>query len=352
MKRLGLVLLMALWLGGAAHAAQKYELILLDSLDNYARTYATAINNNGEVVGACMDLQGHSRATYWDPHNNYAPVDIGTLGGADTSRALGINDSGDVVGVAYFASGGPKQAFIWNAMTRNIVALQGPPGSMSDQVYSIGDNGQASGHSDLPAGWRACIFELGKPGADISAGYTSEVVGFSDSGWVAGNENSFRTNNVPKAVLGQGTFQEITSLTPGNIYSSARAINKNGVVVGSYDSGGFNDHAFLWDGSLRDLGTLGGTLSNALAINNSRQVVGWSYTTSGLTSAFLHQPGKGMFDLNNLEVAGKPYGYRFLEGHGINNRGEIVGGGNPALAFLLRPQVMDIGSLIMLLLFD
>ena len=352
MKRLGLLLLVVLWLGGAAHAAQKYELILLDSLDDYARTYATAINNNGEVVGACKDLQGNSRATYWNPNNNYAPVDIGTLGGADTSLALGINDSGDVVGVAYFRAGGPKQAFIWNARTRNIVALQGLPDSTSNYVYSIGDNGQASGYSDLPAGRRACIFELSQPGADISAGYTSEVVGFSDSGWVAGNETSFRTNNVPKAVVGEGNFLEITSLTPGTLFSLAHAINKNGIVVGSYDAGGFDAHAFLWDGSLHDLGTLGGTLSNALAINNSRQVVGWSYTTSGLTSAFLHQPEKGMSDLNNLDVVGKPYGYWFLEGQGINNRGEIVGMGNPALAFLLRPRVMDIGAFIMLLLSD
>ena len=37
---------------------------------------------------------------------------------------------------------------------------------------------------------------------------------------------------------------------------------------------GFASHAFLWDGEIHDLGTLGGEQSGAVAINNLGQVVG------------------------------------------------------------------------------
>ncbi len=349
MKRLGLLLLMVLGLGGAAHAAPRYELILLDSLEDYVYSFATAINNRGEVVGFCTDLDGNARATYWDPNNNYAPVNIGTLGGADTSMALGINDSGDVVGVAYMLAYNRGQAFIWNAKTRYIVALQGLPDSEGDVVYSIGNNGKACGFSNIrDLGYRACIFQRDKPGVDISYGFSNHAIGFGDSGKVVGNENSSRTNNVGKAVVGQGDFKEITSLTPGEIGSGAQAVNKNGFVVGSS-----NSHGFLWDGSLHDLGTLGGTTSQALAINDSCYVAGWSYTTKGETSAFLFLPGTAMMiDLNLLEVMGKPSGLRFTEAHGINDGGEIVGYSKPQLAFLLRPRISDLEALIMLLLLN
>ena len=49
----------------------------------------------------------------------------------------------------------------------------------------------------------------------------------------------------------------------------------------------------------RDLGTLGGLGSRALAINGSGQIVGTSVTASGQTHAFLWQEG-AMIDLGTL----------------------------------------------------
>ena len=68
---------------------------------------------------------------------------------------------------------------------------------------------------------------------------------------------------------------------------------------------------------LTDLGTLGGSESEALGLNDAGQVVGWSLTADGNTRAFLYDGGT-MSDLGTL-------GGPDSEAHGINNQGQIVG---------------------------
>ncbi len=82
------------------------------------------------------------------------------------------------------------------------------------------------------------------------------------------------------------------------------------------------ERAFLHrDGRIHDLGSLGGTKSFPASINNSRQIVGYSYTDKGEIRAFLYQKGQ-MFDLNRLIAPSK---YSILESaHFINERGDIV----------------------------
>ena len=68
--------------------------------------------------------------------------------------------------------------------------------------------------------------------------------------------------------------------TLGGTNSYAQGINTSGQVVGdSYTPSGLIVHAFLYSaGAMTDLGTLGGTSSDALGINASGQVVGFSAT--------------------------------------------------------------------------
>src|SRR5213080_4303909 len=102
---------------------------------------------------------------------------------------------------------------------------------------------------------------------------------------------------------------------PADTMSGASAVNEAGQVVG-WSQGSYPDpiHAFLWEnGTMTDLGTLGGSTARAYDINDKGQVVGVSSTSSGLNHAFLWEDGT-MTDLGTL---GGPDSYAY----GLDNRG-------------------------------
>jgi len=94
--------------------------------------------------------------------------------------------------------------------------------------------------------------------------------------------------------------------------------------------------------TLTDLGTLGGTSSSGININDNGQVVGSAYTMGNTAShAFLYSSGT-MFDLNGLVTAGLG-GSTLSVATDINDSGQIVatacGGpyGNFCQAYRLDP---------------
>ena len=68
---------------------------------------------------------------------------------------------------------------------------------------------------------------------------------------------------------------------------------------------------------MQDLGTLGGTSSNANSINNKREVVGRSTLANNAIRGFLYKEGI-MYDLGTLGGAA-------TVAFGINDKSEIVG---------------------------
>jgi probable HAF family extracellular repeat protein len=109
--------------------------------------------------------------------------------------------------------------------------------------------------------------------------------------------------------------------TFGGPTSEAHAINNAGQVVGYANLADGSPHAFLWsEGSMRDLGTLGGANSWARGINDAGQVVGWAELADShyYHHAFLWSGGT-MQDLGTL-------GGSWSEASGINIAGQVVGG--------------------------
>src|SRR4051812_15051028 len=108
--------------------------------------------------------------------------------------------------------------------------------------------------------------------------------------------------------------------TLGGALSEATAVNASGQAVGSSSTDTGQTHAFSWTqaGGMVDLGTLGGNTSGAEAVNASGEVVGSSLTATGETHAFLWTSGGGMTDIGTL-------GGNFSAPAAVNNSGQIVG---------------------------
>ncbi|WP_169978504.1 DUF3466 family protein [Tautonia rosea] len=179
------------------------------------------------------------------------------------------------------------------------------------------------------------------PGADSNF---SRGFAINDSGTVVGESS----NNTSRAFMFRdGTLSDLGTL--GGASAVAHGINAHHQVVG-ISSTGTQSNAFLWeDGTMTNLGTLGGNFSRAWAINDGGQVVGVSRVTGNTTShAFLHD-GNSMIDLGSLGGAD-----RFSEALAINASGLIVGrssldiGGNSVQRATLWDGVgsmIDLGTL-------
>jgi probable HAF family extracellular repeat protein len=178
--------------------------------------------------------------------------------------------------------------------------------------------------------------DLGQP-----YGSSTYASGVNDAGQVVGEADS--ATQVHGYIFQNGTF---TDLRPLGI-REANAINFVGQVAGK----NINAHAVLYSGgSATDLGTLGGTVSTAIGINNSGMVVGESEITflSSVTHAFLYVNGQ-MTDLGSL-------GGTFCSAGGISPDGTMItgsgwtvpfqpGGPNTRHAFLYSNGVMhDLGT--------
>jgi len=144
----------------------------------------------------------------------------------------------------------------------------------------------------------------------------------------------------------------------------ANGINDSGQVVGTYllndpvDPAFKSERAFIWSSGsgMQDLGTFddpSGSWANALGVNNSGQVVGWSSLQQNATTPIFHAIlwSGGMQDLGTLP------GWGNSKAHGINDSGQVVGNGFNSFnasfpdsftdghAFLWSGGMQDLGTL-------
>jgi probable HAF family extracellular repeat protein len=118
-------------------------------------SFATAINENGDVVGYSDDSASSSidnhRATLWQAGGG-AAIDLGTYGTDFASRAYAINGQGVIAAVSLPANGSGfgQEIFVIDGMARSLIAeyLTG-----DQSIQDINDNGTVVGYINSQAFW-------------------------------------------------------------------------------------------------------------------------------------------------------------------------------------------------------
>jgi probable HAF family extracellular repeat protein len=178
---------------------------------------------------------------------------------------------------------------------------------------AINDAGQVAGgigsYADAPYVWkRGVTSRMADLPGTCCGGATFAV---SPHGWTTGQAGGH-------AFLWDGAGTP-TDLTPGG-GGTGYAVNDLGHVAGTDNVTG---HAFFYDGTMHNLGTLGGASSEARGLTAGDVVVGFASTATGHTHAFRWTLAGGMVDL------GLPPGATDAWAYAINSNGVVVGNAGP-----------------------
>ncbi len=248
-------------------------------------------------------------------------VDLGTLGG-DTSRALSINDIGFVVGESR-KPGSLVNPFLWTA--RSGMLDLGNPLNTHTRAVKVNQAGHVlceTFNSNIFRGmvWTptAGLVDIGS--LDPKAPFT-QVRAINQEGVVVGASRD-KTGHL-RAFVWSAPSGMLDLGIPGD--SEAWAINDLGQVVGYTEqtfSTGVQTRAFFWDpiDGLRFVRPEGAPLSIATALNNNGQVVGYAEFEDGYPHAFLWSREKGLVNLGMVSSD-----FPISLATAVNDLGQVVG---------------------------
>ncbi|QSA95627.1 hypothetical protein [Methylococcus sp. EFPC2] len=325
-------------------AAPRIEFQGLGTLGG-ATSSARGLNDHGQIVGSSRIGDGPDVHAFL--YSDGAMQDLGTLGGFD-SVATGINNRGQIVGHSQFIriAETSSHGFIYsNGVMRDVGLLDRVKGFSA--ANAINDEGVVAGHAAqlgpitnttisraivLSNGSMTDIGALG----GVNSGRESSANAINASGQIVGvSENGGIETRTREAFIYSGGVMRSLGLL-GGTFSEATAINDGGEIAGNVMVTRIPDvrHAFRYvNGTMRDLGTLGGPSSAANAINNSGQIVGHADITGTPLPQRLDPVKEGqhatlwngnvIHDLNTLA----PTGWTLTDAAAINRYAQIVGTG-------------------------
>jgi probable HAF family extracellular repeat protein len=139
----------------------------LPPLPGDSTSAATAINDLGQVVGIsgdCYIAVGYSSARHAVLWQNGVPTDLGNIGGDAWNTPTAINNHGTIVGFANTAPGMARSfvGFIWTP-AGGMKSLGKLPGDLRSEAFGINERGQIVGLSrGGPYVFRAVLWQNGK----------------------------------------------------------------------------------------------------------------------------------------------------------------------------------------------
>jgi probable HAF family extracellular repeat protein len=281
-----------------------------------------SINNQTWLAGYSRLTDNQSRhAALW---RNGSVLDLGTLGGPNSSVTWGVKDTqGVIVGISQTADPEPLGEF-WSS-----AAFYGPPFNVgSINLGFVWENGAMRGLPNFPGG---------NNGFATGANNLRQVIGWAENDVHDPDCVSPQVLQFRPAMWSLGPPDEIHDLPliSGDTSGAATAINDNSQIVGI---SGICDqavgrhtarHAVLWEnGGVIDLGNLGAQWWNTpTAINQRGDIVGFAgdpaFVEGDIVHAFMWTREEGIRHLKPLQ--GRTPQHVDSEAYGINERRQVVG---------------------------
>ena len=298
----------------SAHTAGSYRMTDLGTLGGQD-SYATAMNDRGDVVGGSqaadgsyhnvlwrhgriidlgqlypMDVNNRGQVTgYMDVGDQYwhsflwtsgRLVDLGT-DGLRWSMPIGMNDRGQVVCNAYTLSG--DKMFLWSHRRATVLPL--------DSISAVNNRGQVAGGvwSETDGIFHAAIWWHGRvtvlPAPSMMSANTIDI---NDSGWAIGFGRS--SDGYLHSLLWRSG--RVTDLPTHGSSSWAVAINNAGQILVMDRIGSGDPYPALWQrGRLTDLTGLGLSPVGSYAdINAGGAIAGTVRVQSGASHAVIYFP--------------------------------------------------------------
>lgn len=336
----------------ARSAPPAYRLTAIPGIpaQGFNTVFPADINNHGVIVGAAVRLSGFVpvRAFLWT--GSGPTIDLGDLGVFEFSQALGINDAGQVIGVAEVAdprssTGHDFHGFFWeNGTITDLPPLGNDTDSQAIAINELGevlvDSFDSAGRDRYYIWSHGRVDQLGRLNAD-PGGPSGLASSMNDSRQIVGSV--VHADGQERAFLWQnGTLTDL-GLAPGDdFFSFANKITNDGRIVGeswafdNVNTHGSRGQGIVWQGGsfVRTVPPLPGDwAASLLGANGSGTSVGYS----GFPSRAIVSFGGAAMNLNAL-VSGQPSQFLY-QGRDVNERGQIVVDGQfGCCGYLLDPR--------------
>jgi hypothetical protein len=233
--------------------------------------------------------------------------------GATRTRAVGLNDHGDIVGDYRDASG----VFHAYLLSQGTFTTFDPPGSILTRGIAINNRGVVGGHfldsnkvrhSYLLDQGNFTIFDF--PGATATF-----LQGMNDQGEVSGAYND--SSGVQHGfLLSAGNFTTIDF--PGAVGTVATKITDRGQIFGNYDDASGNTHGFLLsDGNFTTIDFPGAFSATLVTGSTNGDIVGDYDDASGFLHGFQLQHGS----FSTIDFPGAVQTFAAT----VNEPGQVVG---------------------------
>lgn len=350
-------------LNAPAHAQARYQLVDLGLLPGASTCYVTALNDAGDVVGACQTPTStglDQTAFIWRLGQMTA---LPNLPNGHYTWPFAITAQGVVLGAADDGNYQPRAYMFRNGVAINM----DPSGGQNSYAMAMADDGvvfgrYAKGLSGNTSAWSPVTYteEPSKPGrfrraamALIQGGDTKTTGGWLDGANGVGQAIGTEVSSLfgERALFFENDAAHTPTILeplPGGYGTIGAKINDLGVAVGGTFGAFASGRATVWANDQAHtpselLGLPGDNNTVAFDINNRGQVVGHSYhQVDYLVPPQIHpvlwENGIAVDITTALDES--PAGWTIRYVAAINNAGEIVGVGTlngQDRPFLLRP---------------